>query len=169
MLHFDERLIHEGWGFEDLSKLVDSIKKETNKKIVITTSKKVDSLRGYFKKEICFGKGSNYLMNLYSNYKIQDGVFKKISEVTEDIVLINSPEIRYWSELIKNSQLVISRDSACVHIASAHKKPVVDIFADKALGFVDEVWHPWQVPYRCVSYRDNAPVSEICSAVQELL
>jgi heptosyltransferase-3 len=49
--------------------------------------------------------------------------------------------------LIRQAKLVISVDSAPVHIAAAMHTPVVAIFGPS----IEQIWGPWRVPHRVVS------------------
>lgn len=78
---------------------------------------------------------------------------KLICEIKEplenlEIILFKPENFKQWASGIKSCKVLLSVDTGAVHLASALKVPVLDIFISENFEHVTSRWYPWQTPYR---------------------
>lgn len=73
------------------------------------------------------------------------------------VVFPPSPNLLALAALAHRARLVITPDTAAVHIASACGRPVLGLY----LHLTTRLWTPLGVPYRLVQAADGAPIASI--------
>ena len=76
-----------------------------------------------------------------------------------------------WSAVIATAAVVVTPDTGAVHLASAHHRPVVAVYAPDRFNAMTSLFGPWDVPYRTLR-GGGAPevlTEAIVSSVTELL
>lgn len=76
-----------------------------------------------------------------------------------------------WSAVIASATVVVTPDTGAVHLASAHHRPVVAVYAPDRFNAMTSLFGPWDVPYRTL--RGGGPpevlTEEIVTSVTALL
>ncbi len=53
-----------------------------------------------------------------------------------------------WSALIESATVVVTPDTGAVHLASAHRRPVVAVYAPERFNAMTSLFGPWETPCR---------------------
>jgi ADP-heptose:LPS heptosyltransferase len=73
------------------------------------------------------------------------------------VVFPSSPDLQALAALIRRARLVITPDTAAVHIAAATGRPVLGLYLQQRT----RLWLPYGVPYRLVYAEPGAPIASI--------
>lgn len=86
------------------------------------------------------------------------------------VLLFDQPSFAEWSALVASADLVVTPDCGAVHLAAAHGRPVVVIYAPARLARACAEFGPWQVPFRAVAADSEAVIAaSVPAAVAEVL
>ena len=88
-----------------------------------------------------------------------------VAEAGGALAAPESPDILSVAALLDGARLLVTPDTAMVHVAAAHQVPVVGLYVPGESHM--PLWYPWQVPMRTVLATDPAGVSTI--SVQDVL
>jgi len=156
--HFDDGLGLELWTMKDRNSYLPHTKSHFVKKfrrIAIAPGAK------HFTKKLPENKFSELIETLQSNYNAEIYLIGGNEDIpTGKFLAHRIPTVRNFigkldiletAELLDDMDLLISNDSAAVHLASARNVPVIQIFGSTVpeLGFI-----PFRVPYQIVQVND---------------
>lgn len=75
-----------------------------------------------------------------------------------------------WSALIASATVVVTPDTGAVHLASAHQRPVVAVYAPDRFHSMTSMFGPWEVPHRALRGGEAGAVSaEVLTSLRALL
>jgi len=77
--------------------------------------------------------------------------------------LFSGLSLGHWSALIESADLVVTPDTGAVHLASAHRRPVVAVYAPHRFNAMTSLFGPWQTPYRTL--RGGGDVTALQDAI----
>jgi len=95
-----------------------------------------------------------------------------IAEAGGALAAPESPDVLSAAALLEGGRLLVTPDTAMVHVAAAHQLPVVGLYAQGEPHM--PLWYPWQVPMRTVVTSDptgvkSISVGDVMNSVCELL
>jgi heptosyltransferase III len=82
-----------------------------------------------------------------------------VADAAGAIAAPESPDILHAAALLEETRLLVSPDTAMIHVAAAHDVPVVGLYLPAEPHM--PLWDPWQVPCRLLRTPDAARVSAI--------
>ncbi len=76
-----------------------------------------------------------------------------------------------WSALIESAAVVVTPDTGAVHLASAHRRPVVAVYAPERFNAMTSLFGPWETPCRTLRGGGGceALTAEILASIRALL
>ncbi|HQT47738.1 MAG: hypothetical protein B7X08_06655 [Acidocella sp. 20-63-7] len=86
-------------------------------------------------------------------------------------ILCSGLSLSAWSALIESASLVVTPDTGAVHFASAHRRPVVAVYAPKRYHAMTSLFGPWETTYRTLRGEGSPEglCAEILNAIHDLL
>jgi ADP-heptose:LPS heptosyltransferase len=86
------------------------------------------------------------------------------------VLLVSHPSFAEWSALYARADLVITPDCGAVHLAAAHGRPLVVVYASDRLQRALGEFGPWQVPFRAVGTQRESDIPPgVLAAMADLL
>jgi ADP-heptose:LPS heptosyltransferase len=141
-LHLSHKWLNDGWGADDVTALVRALGDIDDSREVAITIGPEDR-----------------------------GVWESVRGALGSTVLVlDKPSFGRWAAFIGACALVVSPDTAAIHLASATRRPVVGVYATYRFHVFSRQWGPWMVPCRTVpKTRGPSGVRAIASAAASLL
>jgi ADP-heptose:LPS heptosyltransferase len=85
------------------------------------------------------------------------------------VLLVADPTFAEWSALYTLADLVVTPDCGAVHLAAAHGRPLVVVYAPDRLARALAEYRPWHAPFRAVGTQTEAEIApRVLAAMAEL-
>jgi ADP-heptose:LPS heptosyltransferase len=86
------------------------------------------------------------------------------------LVLLRDLDFRLWAAVLQQAAVVVTPNTAAVHVSSAVGRPVVAVYPGERYAVNSREWAPWTVPCRVLMKDDpGGTIRRVVDAAADLL